>query len=170
MKPRPVDDDVLPRELRISAWSLRPGGRTGDYLGDGVLTSRDFVLLHPRAARKTMKAGPPARVRIVVDTPWACYVTNGSVMTPDEGVPKHLIAVELDWPITEEPTPMPVDPSGDDVAELLTWLDDAEGAAPTDTPQAPKRAGYTRKPLPVQVAANGGKPWWCRVWPKCKGC
>ncbi|MDO5696580.1 MAG: hypothetical protein Q4G51_01265 [Dermatophilus congolensis] len=176
MKAEPVDNDTLPAEVRVSVWSLKPGGITGSYLGDGVLTSKDFVVLHPRAAQAAIEAGPPPRLRVVVETPWARYVTNGSVMQPAEPAGRLLIAVELDWPITEDPNPMPPAHDADGLTALEAWLADAEAACPSDEPYRPKRTGYTRKPRPRHVsngnaaAAAAKEPWWCTVWPGCWGC
>lgn len=170
--------------IRISLWLLEPGGTTGTYLGDGVLTSKDLVLMHPGAARAALAAGPPPRVRVAAATGGARYVTDGSVMLPATGAPETLVAVELDWPIAEEPTPIPVDPRSGDLSAIEAWLAELERAAPADEPRRPDRTGYTREPgdsrepgdprdprePPAARDDDRGKPWWCKVWPGCWGC
>lgn len=157
-------------DLRISAWLLEPGSVTGSYLGDGVLTSKDLVVLHPGAARAALAAGPPPRLRVAVQTPWALYVTDGTVMVPGTGATDALMAVELDWPIAEETTPIPFDPESGDFDAIVRWLHEQAQAAPTDEPDPPQATGYRRGEPPVRAGARDAKPWWCQVWPGCWGC
>lgn len=161
-------------DFRVDVWLLEPGGVTGAYLGGAVLTRKDFVMLHPGAARAALAAGPPPRLRVTADTRWERYVTDGSVMRSDSEFSDALLAVELDWPIAEEVTPLPVDPRHIDADRLEQWLAELESEAPTDVPEPPEKPGYERRQRPpmLDVSANRsrGKPWWCRVWPGCRGC
>ena len=154
--------------LRVSAWRL---DGTGDFLGYATLATTTFVVLHPSAARSAL-ADPsrPLRLRVAVDTRFARYVVDGEVRYGDERVPGALVAVELDFPIAEEPTPIPLPADEEDTSHftaLEEFLQVAEATAPSEPPATPGGFGYERRD---DMSSPAKQPPWCRLWPGCWGC
>lgn len=159
---------------RVSTWLLDGSGgtgRTGDFLGYATLAGTTFVVLHPSAARSALaRPVAPQRLRVVVDTRVARYVVDGDVRYGNERVPGTLVAVELDFPIAEEPTPIPL-PADDEDPSQFTALDEFLQAAQTDDPVEPPArpagVGYERLD---DMTSPAKQPPWCRLWPGCWGC
>ncbi|WP_040156005.1 hypothetical protein [Mobilicoccus massiliensis] len=153
---------------RVSVWALS-GERTGPYLGAGVLAATDFVVLHPKTACALRRRREATRARVAVDTPFARYVVDGSVVLPNDGVPEDAVALELDMPIAETPEKLPAPALGTPESEfddLERFLADHEARDTAPPPEKPEATGYTRRPRPSPAR----RPWWCRIWPGCRGC
>lgn len=157
--------------LRVSAWLIDGTGTTGDFLGYATLATTSFVVLHPTAARGALThASPPLRLRVAVDTRFARYVVDGEVRYGSERVPGDLVAVELDFPIAEEPTQIPL-PADDEDSSHFTALEEflqaAEVSDPAQPPATPGGFGYERR---EDFTDPAKQPPWCRLWPGCWGC
>lgn len=175
LNPQPPDRDETPGQpdsaLRVSVWRLGGDGTTGDFLGDATLATTTFVVLHPRAAATVLADGEAVnRLRVVVDTEFSRYVVDGGVILGNDTVPGQLVAVELDFPIAEEPTPIPTPSLGEDPARftaLEEFLLAAGAADPTQPPAAPDGPGFERR---ESTRMGGVRPPWCHLWPGCWGC
>lgn len=163
----PVDTD----RLLVSTWLVDDDGGTGVFLGYATLATTTFVVLHPRAAQAALAAPrPPNRLRVAVDTPAARYVVDGQVTLGSAQVPGSLVAVEVDFPIAEEPTPIPLPEAGQNPGRFWALDEFLQAAGSNDPAQAPERpvgTGYERR---ERHRLPGTQPPWCYVWPGAWGC
>lgn len=170
----PSDTPYQRSSPRVSTWLTGGTGGTdgtGDFLGYATLAGTTFVVLHPSAARSVL-AQPvaPQRLRVVVDTRRARYVVDGDVRYGNEGVPGTPVAVELDFPIAEEPTRVPLPADDEDPAQFTAldeFLQAAQADDPAEPPARPAGLGYERLD---DMTSPAKQPPWCRLWPGCWGC